>query len=456
MNAALCLTTLILTALAPTTSHKQVRDGENRAWMLIRSKKVLVLHAPKAGQLQILARSAGAKELRVRAAGDVIAKEPLARGSEAVLPGQKTGPAALLRVPVPSGGEIFRVEVPRGRAWVAVSLLTPAGALAFEQPEAATPGLVGLMGPPKEETSVPGLVGLAPLVKPTPKAKPKPGLVALGSAQERKRNALKLAKKGDRLARAADAMNKADAKKKDQQGPAVIDRPITGLPPVEEQGEVVITQAQPKPKPAVKPAAPAGPTLLERLSDLELGFSLAGLAHGRADRMGGQVELEVDIPGTDRLMAAAFYVGYAPTQRSGVLRTGAGVALPLVVAQQTNEIPVGVTLRARPVRTSLAGAALTLFAEAQAGWHVRSGQTALGMITGSVSPSVNVASDGSGLAGGVGAGVELGLSSSLTLGAHARVEASAGQVVEAPGLIQGEIGQTGFSAALALRYRFGS
>ena len=51
--------------------------------------------------------------------------------------------------------------------------------------------------------------------------------------------------------------------------------------------------------------------------------------------MGGQVELEVDIPGTDRLMAAAFYVGYAPTQRSGVLRTGAGVALPLVVAQQT-------------------------------------------------------------------------------------------------------------------------
>ena len=71
-------------------------------------------------------------------------------------------------------------------------------------------------------------------------------------------------------------------RKKDQQGPAVIDRPITGLPPVEEQGEVVITQAQPKPKPAVAPAAPAGPTLLERLSDLELGFSLAGLAHGRA------------------------------------------------------------------------------------------------------------------------------------------------------------------------------
>ena len=25
-------------------------------------------------------------------------------------------------------------------------------------------------------------------------------------------------------------------------------------------------------------------------------------------------------------MVAAFYVGYAPTQRSGVLRTGAGVA----------------------------------------------------------------------------------------------------------------------------------
>ena len=54
MNAALCLTTLILTALAPTTSHKQVRDGENRAWMLIRSKGAGASRT-QGGQLQILA-----------------------------------------------------------------------------------------------------------------------------------------------------------------------------------------------------------------------------------------------------------------------------------------------------------------------------------------------------------------------------------------------------------------
>ena len=69
---------------------------------------------------------------------------------------------------------------------------------------------------PKEETSVPG-----------PEARPwsnpntsqaETGLVALGSAQERKRNALKSPRKVIAW-RAADAMNKADAKKKDQQGP---------------------------------------------------------------------------------------------------------------------------------------------------------------------------------------------------------------------------------------------
>ena len=125
----------------------------------------------------------------------------------------------------------------------------------------------------------------------------------------------------------------------------MIDRPITGLPPVEEQGEVVITQAQPKPKPAVKWRRPAGPTLLERLSDLELGFSLAGLAHGRADRMGGQVELEVDIPGTDRLMAAASTS--ATLRRSAPVSCARALASRLLVVAQTNEIPVGVTLRAR-------------------------------------------------------------------------------------------------------------
>jgi len=425
--------------------------------MLIRSKKVLVLHAPRAGQLQVAARSSGAKQLRIRAAGEIIATEPLTTGHETVLPNQTTGAAALLRVPVPSGGEIFRVEVPRGRAWVAVSLLTSEGAVSFEQPEAVTPGLVGLIAPPAEETSVPGLVGLAPLA-PAEKSKPansKPGLVALGNSASRKKNALKLAKRGKRVAPLVNIGEDKD-KKKDQQGPAVIDRPITGLPPVEDQDPVVIAQTDRQPQAKSKPAQPAGPTLLERISTMDLGMSIAGLAQGRADRFGGQVEIEVDVPGTNKLFAAALYVGYAPAQRSGVVQTGAGVALPIMVAQKTQEVPLGMTLRARPVRLRLAKRPLALLAELQAGWHVRSGETSVGMATGSISSQLSHQTDSSGLTGGLGLGAELGLTQALIFGIHGRVEAGQAQQIDVPNLISTQIEQTGASLALSLRYRFGS
>jgi hypothetical protein len=457
MNAVLCFSALIVAALAPTTSHKQIRDADGRAWMLIRSKKVLVLHAPKAGQLQVLARSTSARSLRVRAAGEVIATEPLEPGQETVLPGQKTGAPALVRVPVPTGGEIFRVEVPRGRAWVAVSLLSPDGAVAFEQPEAATPGLVGLVAPPKKESTVPGLVGLAPLKSPN-KTKPKatmPGLVALGDSQARKKNALKLAKRSPRVAPLVNLGPDKD-KEKEKQGPAVIDRPITGLPPVEDQGEMVINKPKPTTRPPAQLIEPSGPTLLERLSTMQLGMSVAGLAQGRADRFGGQVELEIDVPGTQRLFAAALYVGYSPAQRSGVLRTGNGVALPVVVAQKTEEIPLGLTLRARPLRLNLGQKPLAVFAELQAGWHLRTGQTAIGMLRGSVQRDLNHTVDSSGITGGLGLGAELGLTKALVLGAHARVEASQAQEIDVPNLIRTQVEQSGASLALSIRYRFGS
>ena len=457
MNAVLCFSALIVAALAPTTSHEQIRDADGRAWMLIRSKKVLVLHAPKAGQLQVLARSTSARQIRIRAAGEVIASEPLETGQETVLPGQKTGAPALVRVPVPTGGEIFRVEVPRGRAWVAVSLLSPDGAVAFEQPEAVTPGLVGLVAPPKKETTVPGLVGLAPLAQPNksqPKSpKPMPGLVALGDSKARKKNALKLAKRSERVAPLVKIA--PDKAKEEQQGPAVIDRPITGLPPVEDQREVVINKPQPKKDLPSERAQPAGPTLVERLSQMQLGMSVAGLAQGRADRVGGQVEIEVDVPGTKKLFAAAFYVGYAPAQRTGVLRTGNGVALPVVVAQQTEEIPLGLTFRARPLRLNLGQKPLAVFAELQAGWHLRTGQTTLGMLKGSVQRDLNHTVDSSGITGGLGLGAELGITKALMLGVHARIEAGQAQEINVPNLVRTQVEQTGASLALSIRYRFG-
>ncbi len=459
MNAVLCFSALLVAALAPTTSHKQIRDADGRAWMLIRSKKVLVLHAPKAGQLQVLARSTSARSLRVRAAGEVIATEPLELGQETVLPGQKTGAPTLLRVPVPTGGEIFRVEVPRGRAWVAVSLLSPEGAVAFEQPEAATPGLVGLVAPPPKETTVPGLVGLAPPAKVNPsKTQPKttmPGLVALDDSQSRKKNALKLAKRSTRRAPLVNLAPDKE-KEKEQQGPAIIDRPITGLPPVENRQELAINKPQPKTRPPAQSTEPAGPTLLERLSQMQLGISVAGLAQGRADRFGGQVELEIDVPGTQKLFAAALYVGYSPTQRSGVLRSGNGVALPVTVAQTTEEIPLGLTLRARPLRLSLGQKPLAMFAELQAGWHLRNGQTAVGMLRGSVQRDLSHTVNSSGLTGGLGLGAELGITKALVLGAHARIEASQAQEIEVPNLIRTQVEQSGASLALSIRYRFGS
>ena len=457
MHAVLCFSALIIAALAPTTSHEQVRDADGRAWMLIRSKKVLVLHAPKAGQLQVAARSSGAKTLRIRAAGEIIATEPLTTGHETVLPNQTTGAAALLRVPVPSGGEIFRVEVPRGRAWVAVSLLTSAGAVAFEQPEAVTPGLVGLIAPPAKATSVPGLVGLAPLAPPA-KAKTgssMPGLVSLGDAATRKKNALKLATRSKRVAPLVN-LGADPAAKADQKGPAIIDRPITGLPEVEDQDPVVIAQSDRQPQPVAQPAKPAGPTLMERISALDLGMSVAGMAQGRADRFGGQVEVEIDVPGTDQLFAAAFYVGFAPAQRSGVLRTGAGVALPVMVAQKTQEIPLGMTLRARPLRLKVGQRRLALLAELQAGWHLRNGETSLGMATGSIGQQLSHQTDSSGLTGGLGVGAELGLTQALIFGLHGRVEAGQTQQIDVPNLLSTEVEQTGASLALSIRYRFGS
>ena len=99
-----------------------------------------------------------------------------------------------------------------------------------------------------------------------------------------------------------------------------------------------------------QPQQPQGPTLLERLAQMQLGLSVAGQAQGRADRIGGQVEVEMDLPGTQKLLAAALYVGFAPSNRTGVVRMGNGAALPLMVSQKTREIPLGLTVRARPLR----------------------------------------------------------------------------------------------------------
>ena len=281
-----------------------------------------------------------------------------------------------------------------------------------------------------------------------------PGLVALDDSKARKKNALRLAKRSPRVAPLVNLDSDKD-KEKQTQGPAVIDRPITGLPPVEDQREVVINKTPAQENRAKRPAIPAGPTLLERLSAMQLGGSVAGLAQGRADRFGGQVELEIDVPGTNKLFAAALYVGYSPTQRSGVLRTGAGVALPIVVAQRTEEIPLGFTIRARPIRLNLGQRPLAVFAELQAGWHLRNGQTAVGLIRGSVQRDLSHTVDSSGITGGLGLGAELGLTNALLLGAHARLEASQAQTIDVPNLMRTQVDQSGFSAALSIRYRFG-
>jgi len=185
-------------------------------------------------------------------------------------------------------------------------------------------------------------------------------------------------------------------------------------------------------------------------------LSVAGMAQGRADRLGGQVEIEMDLPGTKKLLAAAFYLGFAPSNRSGVARIGAGAALPLMVSQKTREIPLGLTLRARPLRLRVANRNLAILAELNAGWHLREGETTIGMVSGSVAQPLTHTSDGSGLTGGLGVGAELALSDKLLVGAHARVEASKEQQVAVNDLIRAQLGQSAASLGFSLRYRFGS
>jgi hypothetical protein len=209
-------------------------------------------------------------------------------------------------------------------------------------------------------------------------------------------------------------------------------------------------------KQPTRPTAPIGPTLMERLAKMQLGMSVAGTAQGRTDRLAGQVEFEVELPGTNNLLAAALYLGYAPSSRSGVARVGSGAALPLLIGQKTREIPLGVTLRARPYRLRIANRPLALVAELNAGWHLRDGETTVGMLSGSVSQPLTHNSDASGLTGGLGLGAEIALSDKLLLGAHGRFEASKSQQIEIANLISAQFSQTAASVALSLRYRFGS
>ena len=168
------------------------------------------------------------------------------------------------------------------------------------------------------------------------------------------------------------------------------------------------------------------------------------------------VEVEVELPGTKKLLAAALYVGFAPSSRSGVARVGSGAALPLLISQQTREIPLGVTVRARPYRLRIANRPLALLAELSAGWHLRDGETSVGMISGAVTQPLTHNSDGSGLTGGLGLGVELALSDKLLLGASGRVEASKSQQIEISNLVRAQLSQTAAALGLSVRYRFGS
>ena len=452
MHFLTCLVSIFLAALAPTTGHQQLRDSDGRAWMLIRSKKVLVLHAPEAGQLQLLARSAGAKLIRIRAAGEVLASEPLATGKEAGLPGKSLGPKTLLRIPVPSGGEIYRIEVPRGRAWVAVSLLRPSGVVAFEQPEATTPGLVSLGAITETPAPMPGLVGLGALPSAPKKVAKMPVLVQLDDRQAKREKALSLGARKERSN--LPSLKPLVAAKAKLAGPAVIDRPITELD--DENKPPRLAQTEPAKAKVRAPQLPKGPTLMERLATMQLGMSFAGSAHGRADRLGGQVEIEIDLPGSDKLLAAALYMGFAPSGRSAVARSGQGVALPITVSQSTSEVPLGLTLRARPMRLSVANRKLSLIAEINAGWHLRSSETTVGMVSASLRQPITELSSSGGLTGGLGVGAEMELRPSLLLGLHARVETSQGAELELNDLLKTQFSQSGASMAVSLRYRFGS
>jgi hypothetical protein len=461
-ESAILLFALVHAALVPTTTHPQLRDANGEAWMEIRAKRVMILHAPRAGQLQLRIRSAGAKRLRIRAGGEEVANQKLDPSTDpgAGLTGASVGRVVVMRVPVPSGGEIFRLQVKRGKAWVAAVLVSQGKIEAYAQPDSEKPILVGLGSAKK---SPPSLVDLRPERSPqlarlgTAKAKAAPGLVGLG----KKRQSPGLIGLGVKSERGPALVTLGESRDTpgNGSGPAAFDRPVTELPSLDPDDDMLVSRSSGEQAKTAPSAQPREPNLIQTLLAGGIPLTVGGGAEARAGKVGGQIEAEMPLPGRPGLLAAAVSIGYSQSRLVAVASGANGTAAPITLNAQQTDLPIAFALRVRPLSLNLGKRRLTLLGELGAAWSVREEGLSLSSLRASVrdasTPVDSQITGNSGVVGQLGLGVEVS-AGRLSLGAGVRYELAAATDSSLGQRVTLNRSQSAPAMQLILRYRFGS
>jgi hypothetical protein len=455
------LLALVHAVLVPTTTHPQLRDSRGEAWMEIRAKRVMILHAPRAGQLQLRIRSASARKLRIRAGGEQIAEQKLDPRVDpnADLAGAPAGAITRLRIPVPTGGEIFRLQISRGKAWVAAALVSNGTLENYAQPDSEKPILVSLGAPKKNKG--PGLVKIGSTKAPSlarlgGSKKQSPGLVGLGHKKPSDPRRMSFGKKEEM---GPVLVGLGDRKKNDTAGPAAFERPVTELPTLNPDEDALVTRAPRKEPIQPPPAGPITPSLIERLIAGGIPLTIGGGAEARAGAVGGQVEAELPLPGRRGLFAAALSIGYSQSRLVGVATGANGTAAPLTLTTQQNDLPLAFSLRVRPLSLPVGSERLTFLGELGAAWSVREEGLTLDAhraLVGNGSTALGQQINGtSGFTGQIGLGAEVSVGR-LRLGAGMRYQLAAATESALGDRVRVRRSQTAPAMHVVLRYRFGS
>jgi len=374
---SLSLIVLFMSLLEPTTRHEQLRDDWNLAWLLLEKGMPMIVRVPDQGVLRLRVRSRGAVRVSVRAAGDLVTQRRLVPGTDpgAGFPGQQPSPMIELRVSVPEGGESYRIEVDRGAAWLAPSYVDATGqSHRYELPELGTPPLIDLNQAPEpalalipipEEDEVPQLALVPPSDQP-------PDLVPTEESPQL------VLPRDDKSADAPPLVGLNESDKDDQatgEGFALnfSDKPKPSESKTNQPKSTSRLPSNTTREPP--PARPPGPTLTARLAKTlngflrrGLGYSLGGDAEIGVDRLGARATAELILPMLEERFSALAYIGYRPSSLRGVAVTGQGVAMPLLVEAQQNDLPVGVALRWRSQRIRPLGLPVRIHVQGALHW----------------------------------------------------------------------------------------
>lgn len=457
---SLSLVILLLGLLEPTTRHEQLRDDWGLAWLLLEQGRPMILRVPDTGVLRLRVRSAGGGRVKVRAAGDLVTQRRLIPGVDpgAGFPGDQPGPMIELRVTVPGGGESYRVEMDRGKAWLAPSYLDMQGqSHRYELADAAPPALVDLgapqqpelqLIPPEPETDTappPELALVPPETTETENRQPDlalvppekgPALVIPGKEE----SAPPLVSLGD------------EEKKKDS---------IEGftLELSDEDSRLRERRlARVKPPAKAEPKAPKGPGVMTRFRRTVAGmfgrslkYSLGGDADFSTDRLGARATAELLLPMMSERFSALAYAGYRPSSLRGVAVTGQGVAMPLLVEGQQNDLPLGLALRWRSKHLTLANAPFRVHVQGSLNWVQRQEGLSVELLRASRREALR--SESQTRAGlGLGVSTEMG---PVILESTAQVDLGPTTPVALVGLAQAAYPAAAARLSLGARWRFG-